>query len=314
MKYTFLVPAYKAKYLGEALDSILAQTYKDFKVLVSDDCSPEDLKSIVDMYDDDRLVYSRNERNIGGRNLVEHWNMLVNRCDTEYLIMASDDDVYDADFLEKIDCLACLYPQVNVLRARVRFIDAEGDVYAEDPAFEEHVSELKWLKQNYTPYMLKCMANYVFKTEPLKKKGGFIDYPLAWYSDIATVLMMGDNGASNSKDILFTFRMSGLNISSEQQTTIEAARKKMNATYQYDNWMMRHLKQLKFEHSKLNDSIYQSLFRSHKDEIVIKFVNYAKALSFSELIKFIKEKKRDGYFDSGLRIYWIVKEWIKARK
>ena len=38
MKYTFLLPAYKAKYLDKALDSIKRQTFVDFQVIVSDDC------------------------------------------------------------------------------------------------------------------------------------------------------------------------------------------------------------------------------------------------------------------------------------
>ena len=45
-RYTFLVPSYKASFLEEALESIKNQTYTDFKVLVSDDCSPENLKPI----------------------------------------------------------------------------------------------------------------------------------------------------------------------------------------------------------------------------------------------------------------------------
>ena len=46
IKYTFLLPAYKPDFFEEALRSIKDQTYSDFKVLVSDDCSPHDLKSI----------------------------------------------------------------------------------------------------------------------------------------------------------------------------------------------------------------------------------------------------------------------------
>lgn len=45
-KYTFLLPAFKPDFLEVALKSIKSQTYSDFKVLVSDDCSPHDLKSI----------------------------------------------------------------------------------------------------------------------------------------------------------------------------------------------------------------------------------------------------------------------------
>lgn len=313
MKYTFLLPAYKAKYLKEALESIVAQTYTDWKCVVSDDCSPEDLKSIVEAVNDPRISYCRNDENIGGTNLARHWNKLVAGCESDYFIMAADDDLYDAGFLAQIDDLTEKYPEVEVLRARVRFIDAEGDVYAEDPAFEEYVSELKWLQQNYTPGMLKCMANFVFKTKPLQEYGGFIEFPLAWYSDIATVLAMGKQSAANTRDICFTFRMSGLNISSEEQTTKAAARKKLEASKLYDAWMMNHLQNLQYEHSKLNDSIYQSLYRSHKNEIVVKVVNYAKAIGFCELMGIIKDFRQRRYFDSGLRIYWVLKEWLKSR-
>lgn len=50
-KYNFLLPAYKPDFFKEALDSILGQTYRDFKLIIWDDCSPYDLKSIVDEYD-----------------------------------------------------------------------------------------------------------------------------------------------------------------------------------------------------------------------------------------------------------------------
>ena len=66
IKYTFLLPAYKAKYLKEALDSLLDQTYKDFKIIVSDDNSPEDIRGIVDSFDDVRIEYRKNKNNIGG--------------------------------------------------------------------------------------------------------------------------------------------------------------------------------------------------------------------------------------------------------
>lgn len=47
-KYTFLLPAYKTAFLEEALSSIQSQTYKDFTVIVSDDCSPQPVKEVFD--------------------------------------------------------------------------------------------------------------------------------------------------------------------------------------------------------------------------------------------------------------------------
>ena len=55
---------------------------------------------------------------MGGKSLVSHWNLLVDLCDTEYLIMASDDDVYEPTFLEEIDKLVQKYPNVDILRAK----------------------------------------------------------------------------------------------------------------------------------------------------------------------------------------------------
>ena len=96
IKYTFLLPAYKPQFLEEALLSIKNQTYTDFCVIVSDDCSPFELKPIYDKVcaGDSRFSYRRNEENMGGKSLVSHWNLLVEMCETEWLIMASDDDVY----------------------------------------------------------------------------------------------------------------------------------------------------------------------------------------------------------------------------
>lgn len=68
MKYTFLLPAYKKTFLEEAIRSILNQTYTDFKLIISDDCSPEDIYSVVKIFKEDkRLFYRRNNPQI--RNL-----------------------------------------------------------------------------------------------------------------------------------------------------------------------------------------------------------------------------------------------------
>ncbi len=70
-RYTFLLPAYKALFLDETLKSIISQTYTDFNVLISDDCSPENFEVICKPYlEDARFTYRRNERNMGSISLV----------------------------------------------------------------------------------------------------------------------------------------------------------------------------------------------------------------------------------------------------
>ena len=64
MKYSFVLPAYKATFFKEAIDSILAQTYKEFELIIVNDASPDDLDSIVNSYSDSRIRYYVNEQNI----------------------------------------------------------------------------------------------------------------------------------------------------------------------------------------------------------------------------------------------------------
>ena len=72
--FTIAIPAYKSKFLGEAIESCLSQTYSNFEVVIVDDASPEDLKSVVDRFHDDRIRFYRNEKNCGAVDVVDNWN------------------------------------------------------------------------------------------------------------------------------------------------------------------------------------------------------------------------------------------------
>lgn len=243
IKYTFLLPAYKTKFFVEALESIKNQTYRNFVCLVSDDCSPEDLKSIFDdiVGEDSRFTYRRNAENMGGKSLVSHWNFLVDFCDTEFLIMASDDDVYELDFLEEVNNLTETYPEIDLVRARVNSIDENGNVLNCDGLFANYEDRMQFLRSHFSDDNMKCLANHVFRTAVLKKKGGFHETPLGWYSDQITAIKLADNGCANTSDVLFHFRYSTQNISGAKPTKRVASQKAL-ATMKADRWFSDYLK------------------------------------------------------------------------
>ena len=65
MKYSVLMPAFKQRYLYEAINSCLSQYDNELELIIIDDASPEDLKSVVDNFTDDRIKYYRNDKNCG---------------------------------------------------------------------------------------------------------------------------------------------------------------------------------------------------------------------------------------------------------
>lgn len=235
--YSFVLPAYKADFLDAAINSILSQTYTNFELIIVDDDSPFDLTRIVDKYRHDaRLSYYRNHKNIGGTDLVAQWNHCLGFAKGEYVILASDDDLYDNTYLESINELIKKYPNVNVFRPRVQEIDECDNIRRCDAQQKEYMSQIefvhKWLRCEITRYI----PEYVFKTKSLIELGGFVNFPLAWFSDDATVIEMASQGLVCCADVLFSFRNSGVNISSRKDD-IQNLNRKLIATGDFYRWL-----------------------------------------------------------------------------
>lgn len=243
MKYSFVLPAYKATFLCEAIDSILNQTYKDFELIIVNDASPEDLTSIVKEYHDNRIQYYVNERNIGGHDLVAQWNHCITYATGEYLILASDDDVYHLDYLEKMDVLIEKYPNVNVFRPRVQYMNADGYISGESEFLEEFITHVDYIYAMDQGRISSAIAYYIFNRIELVKNGGFVNFPSAWASDDATVIHLSRNGVVSHGEALFAFRMSGLNISTRTNDS-KLLFDKLVATENFFKWKIHELNEL----------------------------------------------------------------------
>lgn len=317
MKYTFLLPAYKGKYLAEMLQSIAAQTYTDFKVIISDDCSPEDLMSICKPFlADPRFTYRRNEKNMGATSLVSHWNLLLSLCDTEFCVMASDDDLYEPTFLEEMDRLVQKYPQCDLFHARCCVINSNGEIVKKDAVYEEYVPQIEYLGFLGEKDHIECIANYVYRTCKLREIGGFVDLPLAWTSDTATDNLMSENGCASSDAILFKFRMSGYNISSVASDSRERMRLKMNSCLTFGKMVSKLINELeqKLPHNQLIVHQLQKARWAQNQVSYQSIIFYSRSLPFFSLIRLIKESKRTGIISSRYDVYRIFAKWLFERK
>ena len=304
MKYSFVLPAYKARFFREAIDSILNQTYSDFELIIVNDASPQDLDSIVNSYSDEHIRYYKNEKNIGGQDLVAQWNKCLSYANTDYIILASDDDVYSPSYLEEMDKLVCKYPGVSVFRPRVKRVDEKGNICHIDGYLSEYLSKVEYLF-----FWTSCLIGsgipfFIFKREALMSIGGFVNYPLAWFSDDATVLKLADNGIVICNKTLFSFRESGENISTYSNTK-ESLCAKYSATKMFsdefqsfinnfepkteeDKYLMPFVKKLFV--LLINKSKIRSQLKRTSLSVILGTMNYAVELGFSRtmLLKYCK--------------------------
>ena len=87
---SFVVPCYKlAHLLPQCVNSILAQTYKNFEVLIMDNCSPDSTPEVAGSFDDPRVNHIRNETNLGH---VRNFNKGIEMSRGKYVWLVSADD------------------------------------------------------------------------------------------------------------------------------------------------------------------------------------------------------------------------------
>src|SRR5690606_24685830 len=102
-------PAYKADFFEATLISIAAQTDKRFVLYIGDDASNDDVAGIVARFRPEiSIVYHRFGENVGGRDLVAHWERCIGlTAGEEWVWLFSDDDTMDAG------CVAAFYDFVD---------------------------------------------------------------------------------------------------------------------------------------------------------------------------------------------------------
>lgn len=120
------IPVYNGdNYLAEALDSILAQTFRDFEVVIADNASTDRTEAICREYaeTDPRIRYYRQPQNLGA---APNYNDVFRRSLGEYFKWSAHDDLIEASFLEQ--CVAVLDAQADYVVAFTMFgsIDSKG--------------------------------------------------------------------------------------------------------------------------------------------------------------------------------------------
>lgn len=120
------MPVYNgARYIAQAIDSILAQTFSDWELIISDNASNDATGQICQSYvsRDDRVRYYRNEWN---RGAAWNHNRVVQLARGEFFRWQSHDDYCDETFLEK--CLAVILSDPDAVLCYPQFvrIDEEG--------------------------------------------------------------------------------------------------------------------------------------------------------------------------------------------
>lgn len=127
-RVSIALPVYNGEnFLEEAIGSILAQTYGDYELVISDNCSSDATPQIAQHYasQDGRVRYVRQPRNLGGAG---NFNWTARAARSEFFKWAAHDDLLEPSYLEA--CVAALDEQADAVLAfpNAEVIGVEGEV------------------------------------------------------------------------------------------------------------------------------------------------------------------------------------------
>lgn len=132
---SILMPAYNnGKYLNEAIDSMLAQTFTDFELIVLDDGSIDNTQEVVTAYTDPRVVYQRSQQNLG---LAHNLNIGLKMARGEFIVRMDGDDISLPNRLQvQIDYLTS-HPSIDLCSCGLQKFGQEEDIWLRETDPEE---------------------------------------------------------------------------------------------------------------------------------------------------------------------------------
>ena len=146
-KVSIIVPMYNAeKFIGKTIESVLAQTYQNWEMLIMNDVSTDNSLAIVSLYakKDERIKIVNTEKNVG---VVKGRNFLIDLASGKYIAFLDADDYWHNEKLEK---------QIKFMKEKNASISCteytrvkENEEKINDVIIKEEISYNDMLKNNY---------------------------------------------------------------------------------------------------------------------------------------------------------------------
>jgi len=173
-KISVMMAAFNAaKYIQLSIESVLKQTYGDWELIIVNDGSKDDTKSIATSFADHRIRYFENERNMG---LAYTRNRLLQLARGQYLAVLDSDDLARPERLEVESNFLNAHPDVGMVGGGIRMIDGNGAYTGVKWVFHDpcHRIPIILMFNNYFAH-----STVMMRREAIPSEGYRVEYPPA---------------------------------------------------------------------------------------------------------------------------------------
>lgn len=198
-------------FIIDTLKSIIAQTYDNLEIIISDNGSKNDVKALVKKFldSDSRIVLYRNDETLPP---AVHFNQCLDRAKGEYFVIICDDDFISENFIEELVNGFIKYPNVTLGLTLNKQIDECSQVQFTIPSVDwETINGYTFLNNWLNGFENVPVASFIShfaKTSLLKQSGGFPDFLHASHTDNASAINLALQGdVLFVKNAIFSYRV-----------------------------------------------------------------------------------------------------------
>ncbi len=170
------IPAYNsAEYIGDTIESLLAQTYGNLEIVIVDDNSSDETYSVIEKYAaaDSRIRIFKNEKNLG---MAGNWNRCLQLCHGDYLKLVCADDLLAPDMVAKEIAALEANPEAVMVSSDTKLVDSNDKYCGMHKRYRKSglVDGKKLVRHCFfTRDILGAPMANTFRREAYEKSGGF---------------------------------------------------------------------------------------------------------------------------------------------
>lgn len=182
MKYSIILPVRNGgQYVKGCIDSILAQTHKDFNCIILDNCSTDGTLEWLYTLQDDRIQIIPSEKPL---TIEENWGRIKDVNKNEFMTLIGHDDILFPHFLETVDRLVKINPDASLYHTHFNYIDANGTLIRPCKPMAERLTGYQFLKAFLTISIDSMGTGFVMRSAYYDELGGIpVRYPSLLFAD-----------------------------------------------------------------------------------------------------------------------------------
>ena len=209
---TILMPGYNAgRYIREAIESALAQTFTDFELLIINDGSTDDTLAIIQSFSDPRIRLISREN----RGLIASLNEGIHAARAPLIARHDADDIMLPQRLEMQHAYITANPDYAVVGSDVAYIDKDGVYVSEQAAPDGHTyAEIVQRRFHKCPFLHPTV---LFQKSAVIEVGGYPAGALQFEDWLLWVRVMEQHKVCNLREVLVQMRINPESVTIDER-------------------------------------------------------------------------------------------------